>query len=372
MVEGANVASCRQRPSIALLVAVALVSDDVVGAGRSASGAEVGVRELRAADQVDIGDIRYSLGNVTPDPALESAILDQLDGYESCEGDPGGGVRYFYDAVDLNDDGVTETMVYLFGGDVCGTGGCTALIFRSEGQTHALMTRLTLVSNPIVVSDRTTNGWHDLVLYVSGGGAEPAYHVLQHAGTGYPQNPSVAPTLEAGTVVDGDAYIANEISFDTPAPVLRSPGCVEAGLDLLHEESIGDLRVDLAGEQVVELLGDPQIGAEPVMSEVDSLFHQVWRYPGDGIILDMISEVADGAQVIGAVQVGAPSALRTRRGMGIGNSYAEVEEAYAAERDEEGSDPPSTFVAGSVHGGLLFWFDGEQKLERMLLGAAAE
>lgn len=355
--------------SFALCLAVLPLLPDQASAA-DPPPADPAIHELRPAGGADIGEIRYILGNVAADDALESAILDQLAGYDNCDADPGTGLRYFHNAVDLNDDGLAETIVYLVGRYACGSGGCTSLIFRSNGETYEPMARVTLVNNPIVVSPQTTNGWRDLILHVAGGGAPSAYHVLEHSGTAYPENPSVAPALESGAIVTGDAYIANEIGFDTPAPVLRAKGCVAAGLDLMGSEGFGALRIDLAGAPVEALLGEPETEGEPVMGEADARLHQTWRYPAQGVVLDMVSDAADGPQTIASIRIGPPSTLRTRRGIGIGDSYAAVEQAYGAEKDEENSDP-LTFVAGSLYGGLVFSFEAD-KVSRILLGAAAE
>ena len=43
---------------------------------------------------------------------------------------------------------------------------------------------------------------------------------------------------------------------------------------------------------------------EQVMAEADALYHQTWRYPEQGIFLDMVSESADGAQKIASIRSG--------------------------------------------------------------------
>lgn len=338
---------------------------------RSRVDPAVSIQELPPAAGVEIGRINYTPGNVVPDPFLESAIIEQLEGYDHCEEDFGKGVRYFYNAVDLNGDGAVETIVYLVGAFACGSGGCTTLIFQSKGKTHKLMSRVLLVHNPILVSDQRTNGWRNLILYVAGGGAEAAYHLLKHSGSTYPQNPSLAPRLPAGAVVTGDAYIANQIRFDTPGPVLHSAGCVAAGFELLRSEGLGEFRIDLDGEQVLKLLGEPEAKGRMLKWEADGRHHQTWQYREQGIILDMVSESAADVPKIASVQIVSPSMLKTRRGIGIGATYSDVEDAYGPEKDEENSAPPSTFVAGSPYGGLMFSFE-RGKVTKILLGAAAE
>ena len=361
-------------PLGALAVAVvwghAAVAADPAAAG-SVPELEGSVHQLPPAAGVTIGEVQYTLGDVTPDRNLEAAILDQLPGYDNCDDDPGQGLRYFYDRVDLNDDGAAKSLVYLVGRYACGTGGCTALILQSDDGTDRLIARLNSVDNPIVVSDQTTNGWRDLILYVSGGGAAPAYHVLQHSGAAYPENPSVAPMLEEGAVVDGHAYIADgSVRHTSPRAAVKS--LRGRRVRPPARGGLGDLRIDLGGDQVVTLLGSPDVEGEVSMSEADALFHQVWRYPDQGVVLDMVSEAANGPQVIGSIQIDAPSTLKTRLGIGIGDSYGEVATAYAPPGERETLDPPATLAAGSDYGGLLFFFDREHKVSWIRLGAAAE
>ena len=152
-----------------------------------------------------------------------------MPGYKFCstEQSTNEGIRYFYNDIDLNEDGKSETVVYLVGAYSCGTGGCTTFIFQSFDSGYRLISDLTLVNNPIIVSNQKTNGWHDLNLYVSGGGIDSNYHVVSFDGKKYPSNPSLQPTLPINSTVTGKALISERISFDTPAPILQSIDCEE-------------------------------------------------------------------------------------------------------------------------------------------------
>lgn len=328
---------------------------------------------LQSAEGVDIGKISYTAAVVNPDPALEEAILAQLEGYENCDMNPGQGVRYFYNTVDLNNDNTFETIVYLVGGFTCGTGGCTTLIFRSGGGHHELVSHLTLTSNPILVSHETTSGWRDLVLYVSGGGVKPSYHRLGFTGNSYPENPSIEAALERDALISGDAYIANEISFDTQAPILRSPGCngKEPAPGLMRSDGLGELRIGMPQKEVIELLGEPEGRGKQLLWEADALHHQEWRYPRQGIFLDLVSDSAESIQRVASIRTGLHSTLETTRGIKVGDSFAAVNKAYAEQLDADNSDPPFTLLAGSLDDGILFSFE-EGKVIRIFLGAAAE
>lgn len=101
------------------------------------------------------------------------------------------GTRYRWLTYDLNGDGNEELLAQL---DWCGSGGCTLLIFENHQQKWRFNSRITLVRTPINLGTQAHDGWQDLILFVSGGGAVPNQHVLKHNSISYPQNPSVAPT----------------------------------------------------------------------------------------------------------------------------------------------------------------------------------
>jgi hypothetical protein len=306
-------------------------------------------------------------------PLHQRPVPSYHDGGRKFGASRSNGVRYFYNAVDLNNDNIAETIVYLVGGFTCGTGGCSTLVFRSDGTRLELISHLTLTNNPIIVSHQTTNGWSDLVLYVSGGGAKASYHRLRFTGNSYPENPSVEPALERDAVINGDAYIANKILFDTQAPILRSTACneKEAAHGLMYSESLGDLRIDMPEAKVIELLGEPGDKGEQLLSESDALYHQEWRYPRQGIFLDLASTSTGGKQRVASIRAGLHSTLKTAKGIKVGDSFSAVNKAYGDQLNTGNSDPPFTLLAGSLYDGLLFSFEKGEVIQ-IFLGAAAE
>ena len=100
------------------------------------------------------------------------------------------GTRYRWLTYDLNGDGQEELITQL---DWCGSGGCTLLIFENHQQEWRFNSRITLVNTPINLGVKQQQGWQDLVLFVSGGGAVPNQHILRYDGVSYPLNPSTAP-----------------------------------------------------------------------------------------------------------------------------------------------------------------------------------
>jgi hypothetical protein len=133
------------------------------------------------------------------DPGLEKAIQLELSQ---------DSFSYTWNLVHLGNGTGSEALVHM-GGDYCGSGGCTSLVFAKRGDTWRLISRLTLTRTPIIVSSHLTNGWHDLILVVAGGGIQPGYYsVLAFNGNTYPENPSVKPATPLRASVKGVAWLA--------------------------------------------------------------------------------------------------------------------------------------------------------------------
>lgn len=180
------------------------------GGTLSANASEV--RPLTPLKGVKVGKIQYLNSETAPNPKIEQAILRSLPDYSKDVSDPEQYMRYYYNRVDLNGDGQPEVIAYLVGSYSCGSGGCSAMIFTPKGQDYRLVSKLTLVNDPIVVTPQKTSGWKDLVLLVSGGGAKPQYSRLRFKGSAYPSNPSVQPAVTPNSTLTGIAVVADASS----------------------------------------------------------------------------------------------------------------------------------------------------------------
>lgn len=103
----------------------------------------------------------------------------------------------------------------------------------------------------------------------------------------------------------------------------------------------------------------------------DGEYHQHWTYKGCGLMLGMVASQPKGAQRVFSVTITAPSKYKTARGIGIGSPEAAVRKAYAAVLNLPESKPGETLVAGSIYGGLIFYFKNG-KVSEIFMGAAAE
>ncbi|MGI5973605.1 MAG: hypothetical protein ACOX67_07580 [Oscillospiraceae bacterium] len=73
--------------------------------------------------------------------------------------------------------------------------GGSALIVKQEAGALTVLQKLTLAHMPVVVSDTVSNGWKEIVVPYSGGGAEPACVVLRAEN-------GICPSVADGAAID--------------------------------------------------------------------------------------------------------------------------------------------------------------------------
>lgn len=152
------------------------------------------------------GDILYLYSETKRDVQLEKAFAKAYGLKQDDE------VRYYYNRMDLNGDGKLETIVYLSGPTLYGSGGCSAIIFKQVNGDYEKLSQFTLVNTPIIISNNKTNGYKDIIMYVNGGGIDPFYALLKFDGTAYPSNPSIAPPLNRDANISGIAVISDDLT----------------------------------------------------------------------------------------------------------------------------------------------------------------
>lgn len=110
------------------------------------------------------------------------------------------------------------TLVYLVGGDYCGSGGCTLLVLHKTGDAFEQLGRLTVTQTPIRALESQTHGRPDLAVSVRGGGAGSHEALIPFDGRRYASNPTVAPARP----IEGDAPGQTLITDDTPKVTVRA------------------------------------------------------------------------------------------------------------------------------------------------------
>ena len=159
-----------------------------------------------------------------PSATTEQATRDVTYGQQAAAveaqlltlyGDLGGEMRYFDAPTDLNGDGQAEIVVYAYGPMLCGTGGCDTVVFTPDASGYRVVTSISVSRPPIQVSSRSTNGWRNLLVHVSGGGIVEDHDAeLEFDGTTYPSNPTVPPA-EPATDTEGAQVLIPEFESFT-------------------------------------------------------------------------------------------------------------------------------------------------------------
>lgn len=118
--------------------------------------------------------------------------------------------RYVATFQDLNTDGISEAIVYLTGRKWCGSGGCNTLILTRDGSSWRVVTKITITRPPIRVLTSISNGWHNIGVWVQGGGITQGYEAkLIFNGKTYPRNPTVHPARRLKEKLTGEDVITS-------------------------------------------------------------------------------------------------------------------------------------------------------------------
>ncbi|MBL9115605.1 MAG: hypothetical protein JNJ83_11415 [Verrucomicrobiaceae bacterium] len=146
----------------------------------------------------------------------------------------------------------------------------------------------------------------------------------------------------------------------------------EAGDDLLAKESLGGLQLGMSEKALAPFLGKAAVSkSESVLEGATGEYIQTWECKEKGLTLRMSSgEKKKGPKTVSAFTAHGKCTLATVKGIKLGSKKAEVVKAYGKVEDKEMSSPTS-FVAGSIYGGIIFTIkDG--KVSEIFFGAAAE
>ncbi len=116
--------------------------------------------------------------------------------------------RYLAAFVDLKDDGTKQAIVYFTDQHSCGSGGCSMLILVPQRPSYRVVGSITIAWPPVRVLKTKSHGWHDIAVWVQGGGIQPGYEaVLSYDGRRYPNNPTVPPARAASQKPKGNTVI---------------------------------------------------------------------------------------------------------------------------------------------------------------------
>ena len=97
-----------------------------------------------------------------------------------------GPTLYSFSFVNLARQGSHEAIVYLTGREWCGSSGCHMLVLAQKDASYKVIARIPGVRLPIKVLSDKSQGWHDLSVWIQGGGIMRGYEArVRFDGTTY-------------------------------------------------------------------------------------------------------------------------------------------------------------------------------------------
>lgn len=121
--------------------------------------------------------------------------------------------RYYYNYVDLNDDGTNEIFAVVIGDYTEVASGDPALILWEENDTFGVVEAFEGIHTPVTISDQVTNGWHDIIYQQYGGGTEDGYRVCHYNPEGGYQT-ELTEVMEEFEPIGGIRILSNNLIDD--------------------------------------------------------------------------------------------------------------------------------------------------------------
>ena len=122
--------------------------------------------------------------------------------------------RYYYNYIDLNEDGADELFAFIVGEYTEVPFGNPMLILQKDDAGAFVVTEaFEGVHTPITISESTTNGWHDIIYNEYGMGAEDGYRICHYNPNGGYQT-EINELLEDKPMQDGTQILSNNLIDD--------------------------------------------------------------------------------------------------------------------------------------------------------------
>ena len=122
--------------------------------------------------------------------------------------------RYYYNHIDLNEDGTDEIFVVVVGEYTKVSFGDPALILSEQADgTFQVIESFEGIHTPVTVSERMTNGWHDIIYQEYGRGAEDGYRICHYNPNGGYQT-DLSEVVDEVEPQDGTQIISNNFIDD--------------------------------------------------------------------------------------------------------------------------------------------------------------
>jgi hypothetical protein len=177
-------------------------------------------------------------------------------------------------------------------------------------------------------------------------------------------------TLASSEAPVESTIVATETVADTIAEtVVNAVDAVDGADGAEDEYAIDGLPLGLSGDELQSKIGSaPTSKSDLTLEGASGEYVTSWEF--EGVEAKLSATAQDLPVTLRALTITSPSALKTKEGIGIGASEAEVNSTYGSKVNTEESSPDK-IVIGSVFGGMIFTIDNGTVSE-IFVGAAAE
>lgn len=141
---------------------------------------------------------------------IEKLIVDTFEITDDVKKD----TKYYYNYVDLNDDGSDELFAFVVGPSTTGSGGSSILIAEKQNDSWTLKQTLNLINQPIIITDNLENGMKEII--VSNSDLEESnepYVKLKYTVDGY-QSVNEGEAISSLDDIKGVQIISDDLADD--------------------------------------------------------------------------------------------------------------------------------------------------------------
>ena len=177
--------------------------------------------------------------------------------------------------------------------------------------------------------------------------------------------PSNEPVEPAASSDEGNAPSQGEAADPDDEANPR----VQAARAMLEQEELGGLKPGMTGKAVIAVLGKPSSKSKPEVEGATGDVIATWEWKKAAVR----AVVADAKKkpIVRNLQLGSGARLKTKKGVGIGSTLAELDAAYAAVRRPSDDGENRSYLVGTLYDGMVFEL-ADGKVTSVYWGVLAE
>lgn len=122
--------------------------------------------------------------------------------------------RYYYNYVDLDEDGEEEIVALVVSDAVSDSTGETVLLLEKEADSFCVIDAIHSIRTPVIICDNMTNGWHDIIFHTYGGGMEAGYYICHYSMSGIYSSEENEFREEIDATASGRQILSNNLIDD--------------------------------------------------------------------------------------------------------------------------------------------------------------